>query len=143
MPRGRQPKPNEWLEYGYSEEEWKGFHKSKRWRIKNPGKQQESTRRWKENNKEYNRDRQRKYNIGKYGITEEDFDLLLEAQNHQCAICKTNRPTGKWKRFAIDHCHITGKVRGLLCNECNRGMGLLKDSPYLLRAAAQYLEDNN
>lgn len=65
---------------------------------------------------------------------------MLIAQEYRCAICSTDKPTGKWKVFAVDHDHTTGQIRGLLCNECNRGMGLLKDDASLLRSAAEYLE---
>jgi len=66
---------------------------------------------------------------------------MLDEQGGCCKICGTDKPTGKWKVFAIDHCHITGIVRGLLCNECNRGIGLLRDSADLLRKAADYLDN--
>ena len=65
---------------------------------------------------------------------------MLAQQEYKCAICNTDKPTGKWKVFAVDHCHETGEVRGLLCNECNRGMGLLRDNAELLRKAADYLD---
>lgn len=85
--------------------------------------------------------RTRKYYLpNTYGITVEEYEKLLESQNYKCKICLTETPTGRWKVFAVDHCHTTGKIRGLLCNECNRGMGLLKDSSSLLRAAADYLD---
>lgn len=105
----------------------------------------EYQRRWYyKQDSEFHAARQRKYQLKlSYGITEEDYQSLLLKQEGCCAICGTDTPTGKWKVFAVDHCHKTGKVRGLLCNECNRGMGLLKDSPELLLAAAQYLKDNS
>lgn len=62
----------------------------------------------------------------KYGITAADFDRLLAAQGGRCAIRGTDRPGGRHKdRFLVDHNHITGAVRGLLCNMCNRGLGYL------------------
>ena len=72
-----------------------------------------------------------------YGITLEDYDTMLEVQNGCCAICKTDDVKG---RFAIDHCHTTGKVRGLLCFDCNTGIGKLKDDPSLLLSAYEYLQ---
>lgn len=116
--------------------------KSKRWRERNPDKAKEVWKRYYEANKQVMSDRQRKYQLkDKYGITEDDYDSLLEKQDHSCAICGTDKPTGKWKRFAVDHCHHTGDIRGLLCNECNRGIGLLKDNPELLDKAALYLRN--
>jgi len=73
----------------------------------------------------------------KFGITVEDYDLMLEQQNGKCAICKSEEPKGK--RFSVDHNHKTGEVRGLLCNPCNMAIGLLKDSPKALKTAREYL----
>lgn len=86
-------------------------------------------------------DRQRKYQLrDKYGITVEDYDRMMVEQDGKCAICERTEPTGRWKRLAVDHCHKTGQVRGLLCDKCNRGMGLLEDRIDLLTNAVKYLE---
>jgi hypothetical protein len=74
------------------------------------------------------------------GITTVDYDKMLANQEGKCAICHTDTPSKRRKYFDIDHCHATGKVRGLLCEVCNRAIGLLKDSPEMLRRAADYLE---
>jgi hypothetical protein len=74
-----------------------------------------------------------------YGITLSDFDSMLDAQKGRCAICLTDTPGGKG-RFHIDHDHDSGKVRGLLCTNCNLGIGNMKDSPAILLAAMKYLE---
>ena len=106
------------------------------YRKKNPEKTKAYQKTWREKNLQYTRDRQRPYWLKNvYGLTEEDYQKMLELQNGACAICGTTTPTGKWKVFAIDHCHISGKIRGLLCNECNRGIGLLRDSSQLLKKA--------
>jgi hypothetical protein len=81
----------------------------------------------------------------KYGLTVEEVAQLLEAQGGCCAICKTTNPLGegntstKRSSFSIDHCHTTGRVRGLLCNACNRGLGFFKDSIENLSTAVAYL----
>lgn len=75
----------------------------------------------------------------RYGITPEQYDELLEQQSCVCAICEGTNPSGH--RLAVDHDHITGAVRGLLCHACNAGVGKLRDDPGLLRAAATYLEE--
>lgn len=73
-----------------------------------------------------------------YGIDMDDYDRMLEAQGGVCAIC-----AGQCRiktRLAVDHCHTTNRIRGLLCDDCNNGVGRFKDNPELLRAAAAYLE---
>ena len=72
-----------------------------------------------------------------YGIELEDYQNMLDLQNDRCAICETIPQT-----FHIDHCHKTGKVRGLLCRGCNHGLGQFKDDPIALERAAKYLRRN-
>lgn len=133
-----------WEDVGHTEESWKALTKVQRYQIRYPDRVKASTKKYADANKQYMSDRQRKYHLqNQYGITEEDYELMLKRQDGKCAICSTDTPTGKWKRFAVDHCHITGIVRGLLCNECNRGMGLLRDNSELLRKAANYLDERN
>ena len=79
----------------------------------------------------------RRYYKREYGITLDQYNEMLEVQGGVCAICGNTCQTRS--RLAVDHDHETGKVRGLLCNGCNRGIGLLNDSPELLRAAIGYL----
>lgn len=73
----------------------------------------------------------------KYSITEAIYEQMLNAQNGVCGICR-NRQT--YKRLAVDHDHKTGQVRGLLCENCNRGLGRFFDSAVRLRNAAAYIE---
>jgi hypothetical protein len=72
----------------------------------------------------------------KYGITEAEYFDMLDKQQGKCAICECE-PQGK--DFAVDHNHKTGEVRGLLCSNCNTGIGLLGDDVSRLIAARQYL----
>ena len=74
-----------------------------------------------------------------YGITIEQYDGMLDAQGGGCAVCSAKTPSNRTKYFAVDHCHTTGKVRGLLCTKCNRGLGLFNDKPDLLKSAVNYL----
>jgi len=74
-----------------------------------------------------------------YGITISDYTRLLESQGWCCAICRTVESGTKSGRFVVDHDHKTGKVRGLLCSDCNCGLGLYRDNPDYLVSAAQYL----
>jgi hypothetical protein len=78
----------------------------------------------------------------RYGITVEEYKKLLESQGRCCSICKTKNPSQKRKQcnyFCVDHCHETGKVRGLLCSTCNTALGLLGDSRDNLVEAINYL----
>jgi hypothetical protein len=74
----------------------------------------------------------------KYGIGLRDYKRMLEDQNDRCAICEGECQSGN--SLAVDHCHSTGDVRGLLCSNCNKGLGHFKDSPILLREAIAYLD---
>lgn len=76
-----------------------------------------------------------------YNITAEEYKERFNQQSGCCAIC-TKHYEDQPKAMAVDHCHETGKVRGLLCSNCNRAIGLLQDNPDLLREAANYLELN-
>lgn len=74
-----------------------------------------------------------------YGITSLEYDELLSQQDNSCAICQ-NSAIDNGKRLAVDHCHVTGKVRGLLCHKCNNAIGLLYDSSKVLFRAFEYLK---
>jgi hypothetical protein len=85
--------------------------------------------------------RQRIRILAQYGLTEEGFDELLKSQNGVCAICGKSRSEIK-SNLVVDHDHKTGKVRGLLCVQCNTSLGNLKDNTDLLKKAAEYLENH-
>lgn len=73
--------------------------------------------------------------LAKYGITTEQYTTILEKQKNVCAICKK----GSWRNLAVDHCHKTNKVRGLLCHKCNALLGYANDSVVILESAKKYL----
>jgi hypothetical protein len=77
-------------------------------------------------------------------MTVADYEQLCASQGGRCAICRTDKPGGTQAAdrmvWSIDHDHDTGKVRGLLCSACNRGLGLFGDSAEACRRAADYLE---
>ena len=78
-----------------------------------------------------------------FDLSLDEYRKMLEAQDGKCAICsqpETHKRNGKLKALAVDHNHKTGAIRGLLCSDCNTGIGKLKDDPKVLRLAAQYLD---
>lgn len=78
--------------------------------------------------------RKKRQRLRKYGLTIEQFDAMRDGQRHVCAICGL-----KPNRFHVDHCHTRGQVRGLLCNNCNLGLGKFRDSIETLERAILYL----
>ena len=87
------------------------------------------------------RNREKEYKI-KYGMTLDDYNRMLASQNNKCAICnrKSNNHRQN-KHLDVDHCHTTGKIRGLLCHGCNVGIGSLQDDVELLEKAIDYLRN--
>ena len=71
-----------------------------------------------------------------FGITIADYDRMFQSQSGKCAICR--RPPYA-RRLDVDHCHITLRVRGLLCHRCNRALAFFSDDPVRMRAAAEYV----
>ena len=79
--------------------------------------------------------------IKKLGYTPEKIEALLAKQKGRCAICRRKvDPNWGARQTHLDHNHLTGKVRGILCGTCNVGLGMFKESPKNLRRAAKYLE---
>ena len=77
--------------------------------------------------------------LKRVNLTLEEYIRVLKKQNGVCAICGNPETSPRYKRLTIDHNHITGEFRGLLCHVCNRGLGLFKDDPILTKAATAYL----
>lgn len=125
-----------------------GRESKRRWRKKNPGLNTERMREWRKNHpgrdaeiarryrKRNSRDLLKQQLLRYYGIAVEVYDILYRRQQGKCAIC-LNPP--KKHRLCVDHCHKTGKIRGLLCRRCNAGLGLLQDSKKIIRRALKYL----
>jgi hypothetical protein len=105
------------------------------------------SREWYEKNKERKKELSKNYrNIKKnqdlkksYKITLDDYNKMLVEQNYSCKICLSHQDKFK-RRLCVDHDHTTGKVRGLLCDTCNRSLGLLKDNIEVMKRAVTYLE---
>lgn len=107
------------------------------WQQANPDRVNASQRRRRQTPER--KAQQRAYYLGrKYGITLEEYETLLEDQGGVCAICR--RPPREDISLHVDHDHVTGARRGLLCFRCNNSLGDLEDDPDLLRTAAAYLD---
>lgn len=107
--------------------------KAAAWRKKNPEKVRAANLKW----ESANREKRHAQNIKQFGMSKEQYSQLFVSQKTVCAICW--RPSYK-KRLAVDHDHQTKKVRGLLCDFCNRGLGMFRDEVSLLERAAKYLK---
>lgn len=109
--------------------------RSRLWRLNNLERSRQNSLNYQKNNPH----KLFEFQTRKYGITPEIYNELLQKQDKVCAICKqtcTYKP-----RLSIDHSHETGKVRGLLCGNCNTGIGKFKDSKELMLNAIKYLEE--
>jgi hypothetical protein len=107
----------------------------RRYAAENREKVRAFKRRWRAKNPESVAATKRK---NKYGLTANQFIALNEAQGGLCKLCSAF-PTGRRKHLSVDHDHKTGKVRGLLCNNCNHGLGHFHDNPEILKKAIAYL----
>lgn len=113
--------------------------RSRKYRLKNKKAISEQRKQYREENKEEHLHKKWVRNLKlQYGITESEYADILDSQNGLCAICGTSEKDSP-KRFAVDHNHETGEVRGVLCSSCNLGIGNLGDSPDRLYSAMRYL----
>lgn len=116
----------------------------KEYHLKNKEKYNLKNKLWVEQNREAIRN----YQLAKYGITQVDYEYLREQQKECCAICgrhetlikRCNYKGAVQHALHVDHCHTTGKVRGLLCFNCNALLGKCRDSISILNNAIRYLE---
>ena len=120
------------------------------WTLKNRIKILDVGRNWKKKNRKkvalqarlrYQKNSQKELDrirFNKYGITGDEFRRMLKEQGSKCPICNRNIV----KNPSVDHDHLTGKIRGLICNKCNLAIGNAEDSPDRLKVMANYLERN-
>jgi hypothetical protein len=104
--------------------------------------QKESVRKYKNKMGKAYYERERYYKWKSYyGLSEEEYKNILDGQGGSCAICGENihLEENNGKRSAIDHCHNSGEVRGILCSNCNRGIGFLGDNSKVVKKALDYL----
>jgi hypothetical protein len=118
------------------EERAKANAYNRAWRAKNREKSRAYQAAWKAKHPERQTEDLNRLRVRAYGLTPEQFEAMRVAQGGRCAVC-AEVPKGS---FHVDHDHVTGVARGLLCGTCNRGLGMFHDSPTLLTKAAWYLE---
>lgn len=111
--------------------------------FKDKERRREWDREWAKKNrhrfKEYNTRWKRMARFRRYGLTFEGYIQMLKGQRYRCAICRSKPEGGR--RLAIDHCHRTGRVRGLLCDLCNTALGKLGDTVEGVTRALKYLKN--
>lgn len=114
----------------------------RKWRKKNPEKVRAQWLRHDANNRKARAASAHARTLGRYGLSAEDYAAIYRGQNGRCAICgrqETRMFSGKVSRLSLDHDHITGTPRGLLCVKCNSGLGMFNDTSGTLLSAWRYL----
>ena len=116
--------------------------KAREWRANNRERHRKQARLWREQNPEEasRLDREKNWRK-KYGLSPQQYEDMFESQGGRCKLCGSTGPGNGHEYFCVDHHHGSGRVRGLLCHNCNTAIGLLKDDPVLCEAAAVYLRE--
>ncbi len=115
-----------------------GPKRAKKYYGANRSKILERSKRYTRANQSRRIDNARRRGLLKFGLSAKNYDELLESQGRRCAICRD--PAKKLPmRLAVDHCHVTGMIRGLLCSRCNMGLGMFRDDQEIMTNAINYL----
>jgi len=93
-----------------------------------------------ENRKRFQKRKEQAWLKTAYNLSPEDYDVFMLMQKKRCAICGRKFGKQRWLKPRVDHCHRTGKNRGLLCNKCNMALGLFKESLIIIKNAVAYLQ---
>jgi hypothetical protein len=117
----------------------KGAPARNKWRQQPHVKAQEAAlnKAWQAENRDW---RNFTGNLNRRGLTVDGYHAIMERQDFCCAICRCELTSGP-RDTAIDHCHDSGYARGILCTQCNIGIGFLKESPMIMHSAAGYIQD--
>lgn len=96
---------------------------------------------WRDKNRSRARAVKSRWDLKQYGLTPEQYETMQADQAGVCAICHRMPDGGRGvtRRLVVDHCHVSGSVRGLLCPNCNTAIGLLREDQSSIAAAAEYL----
>lgn len=118
--------------------------RSAEYRKKEPEKAKASVRAcWETNRKAYYNSHNDNMLMKKYNLTRDQYNKLLDDTNGVCPICLSEFGDKAYTKPVVDHCHTTGKTRGIICRQCNIGLGAFKDNPISLEQAIKYLRVNN
>lgn len=122
---------------------WNAYTRA-RWAAKGDGEKRaraEQNKAWRKSNPEAAAAITRRSKLKTlFGLTQEEYEAMMIAQDGKCAGCDSSDPADRrYSILPVDHDHETGKVRGLLCSNCNRALGLVKDNPDVLLSLAAYL----
>ena len=115
-----------------------------KYKQKNKERIKEVNHQYKQKHREEANEYARQHRYDRYGMTQKEYNKIFEQQNGVCAICNQAETFGQYGKLiplAVDHNHETDKIRGLLCRNCNLGIGYFNDSPELLKEVINYLEE--
>lgn len=126
----------------YQKNKEKRLIKALEWRASNPEKVKAIQKRYRDSHPNKKRDERLKRD---FGITFDQYEKMRIGQDNKCAICKNPETrsvskSGKINDLAVDHCHKTGKIRGLLCGKCNTALGLLNEDINIINNCVDYLK---
>jgi hypothetical protein len=102
-------------------------------------------REWRAKNPKKHADAKADSDLKRYGMNLAGYNAMLHSQRGACGICGTTDPRGKGvtRKFAVDHCHASGRVRALLCHRCNGALGMVGDNQETLSKMIKYLKDHS
>lgn len=127
----------------YERDKEEGFTRQREYRLKNTEKIKIRMREWAKNNRAHlNTYARKQYYQQKYNLTPEQKAEMLTSQGNVCACCGSDSPRHK-QGWVVDHCHTSGKVRGILCQPCNLALGKVRESIPHLKALISYLEKHH
>jgi len=110
-----------------------------KWDSENVSHRKEYAKQFKANNPDYYKRKHLQYS---YGILLEEYEIMRESQKCRCYICGKHENDTNRKRLFVDHCHTTGKIRGLLCQQCNTALGMVNEDVDILFAMVSYLQEH-
>lgn len=111
-----------------------------RWQKKYPERVNAKNKKWADSNKEKIQAKRRRQ---RYGLLQSEFELMMKSQNNKCALCHQEFGTVKSQSPSVDHNHKTMKIRGILCDRCNRLLGVVDDNIEIFKLAIEYLLETN